>query len=86
MSDRPDIDQSQPSAEIIPFPPRTPQQPLDRLQRALVTLAEAQAAQKIALERWRRALTDLQSSVGHLGVSVNKYQQNLEQISTRMEN
>ena len=88
MSDRPHPNPAVLSAEIIPFPvqpqPATIESPHDRLQRALASLAEAQAAQRAALSRWRGAISDLQTSMAGLGVSVARYQQSLERISTNL--
>jgi hypothetical protein len=84
------VEETLPTAEIIPFPVRTkpaeprleePQsgepRPEDRLAKALASLNAALAEQKAALAAWREALGALQASTGGLGQSLQRYQSSL---------
>ncbi|MEA2740357.1 MAG: hypothetical protein QOH05_3664 [Acetobacteraceae bacterium] len=68
------------SASIIPFPMRPrPAEPApeERLARALASLNEALAEQRIAVATWRAALGDLKETTNGLQDSLQRYRTNL---------
>lgn len=84
-----------PTAEIIAFPakptppdpepqtdPALPDNPQDRLRRALVALDAALATQRTAMKTWRESLADLKGSMQGLGTSLSGYQDTLGKLGT----
>lgn len=71
------------TATIIPFPTRakpaapTPQ---ERLARALVTLNDALAEQRVAVTAWRDVLGELKTTTNGLHDSLQRYRANLRTL------
>ena len=77
-----------PTAEIIAFPERRsetlPEDPSERLRRALAALDAALAAQRTAVKTWRESLSDLQGTMQGLGTSLSGYHDTLGTLGTRV--
>jgi phage-related tail protein len=77
------------TSRIIQFP-RRPQaaarldEGQERLRRALATLDNAIADQRVAVAAWRKALGELGSVVSGLGESLHRYRGNLDTLGTRV--
>jgi hypothetical protein len=77
------------SAEIIPFPSRQPAavpaiDGQERLRRALLSLDEAVAGQRVAVAAWRSALADLGTVMSGLGESMQRYRGSLDKLGGRV--
>ena len=85
------------SAQIIPFPNRTPlpdavteapaepSQAEARLSRALNGLNNALTAQRAAMDAWKSALGDLRTVTGRLGASLRSYNDSLGHLDERVK-
>ncbi len=77
------------SAQIIPFPSRqsVAEPPIDgqeRLRRALVSLNDAVAGQRVAVAAWRGALAELGTVMAGLGESMQRYRGSLDKLGGRV--
>lgn len=74
------------SADIIPFPSRKVAEngETDRLVRALTTLDIALAEQRVAVEAWRKSLTELRGIMHGLGAGLTDYQDSLSRLETQV--
>ena len=73
------------TAEIIPFPVRTPETPADRLHRALAALDDALNRQRSAVADWRFSLAALHTGVQGLGASLGTYHDSLGSLGRRVD-
>jgi hypothetical protein len=89
QTDQLQIDTTGRTAEIIPFPVRSPEPavllPQDRLTRALASLNAALAEQRVAVAAWRDNLADLKASTGGLGESLEQYRTSLGNLGQGIE-
>jgi chromosome segregation ATPase len=91
-----DVPSNQPTATVIPFPPRqaaapatrqipllatTPRSEQERLARALESLNAALAEQRAALKNWRGAMSELKASTLALEDGLQRYRGNLRSLS-----
>lgn len=76
------------SAEIIPFPVRSPAvsdtSGQDRLRAALASLDEALAVQRSAVTAWRRSLAELGDTMSGLRGSLLRYRGNLDKLEQQV--
>ncbi len=76
-----------PTAQIIPFPQRSPaasQEGQERLRRALAGLESAVAEQSAAIAAWRSSLAELGTVVSGLNNSLQRYRGSLDTLDTRV--
>lgn len=79
------------SADIIPFPTRPAAEavipteevtPEVRLARALASLQQALAEQRVAIAKWREVLGQLKTTTSGLHDSLQRYRTNLNKLGT----
>ncbi len=73
------------TAEIIPFPIRTPENPADRLRHALAALDDALNRQRSAVADWRFSLAALHHGVQGLGASLGDYHASLGALGRHVD-
>ncbi len=86
--------QPQHSAEILPFPTRSPtatatqapsENPTQRLQSALAALDAAVLKQRAAVTTWQAAIGDLRTTMSGLGTSLHTYRGAIGTLGDRVE-
>ena len=76
------------SAQIIAFPASSvtlpPDDPQQRLRRAVAALDAAVAVQRRAVGEWRESLARLQAAMHGLGTSLAQYRDNLDRVGSEV--